>query len=168
MLKLDIEGLGIILYSSFAVASIQKGEDYLTTHYQDDIQIQPHIQNGTIVGFGTGSSGTYLLKVLDGYPPDQMMDQFQYKHRLAIHVKDRTVYIRDLYDLLDWDPHCPPNQTLELEDGIYHITLLSRKPKSGIIGDNQEILMYFQKLDQMPKLATEGIPMLVMDDNVSE
>ena len=45
-----------------------------------------------------------------------------------------------------------------LEDGAYEITVLTKKPGSGIIGDNQDIIIYFEKVEEMPKLMWEGVP----------
>lgn len=59
---------------------------------------------------------------------------------------------------MDWSSDC--ENILELENGIYHITLCTQVPKSGIYGDDQEIYVYLQKLDEMPLLAWEGVPQL--------
>lgn len=159
-ITLEISGLGIILYSPYAVAHIKEGEDYLQAHYLDDKDVQRHIQAGGLVAFATTTPGTFIIKALMGYPDEATRRAYPLHLRLGILVKGRTVCIRDLYDLMDWSAECPPEQRLELEDGYYHITLCSRRPPSGILGDNQTILMYFNPLDAMPDLATEGIPTL--------
>ena len=159
-IALEIVGIGIILYSPFAVTHIAEGEDYLSEHYTHEDQIQSHIQRGTIVGFGTCSSGEFVIHVLNGYPEDRVLDSHDFKLRLGIQVNDRTVLIRDLYDLMEWTADCPSEQKFELDDGFYHITLCSSTPVSGILGDQQDILMYFRPLDSMPALATRGVPEL--------
>ena len=63
---------------------------------------------------------------------------------------------------MDWVPQCPPEHVLELDDGIYHVTLCSDVPESGVIGDNQHIDVYLHPLNKFPRLATEGIPTLCM------
>jgi hypothetical protein len=61
---------------------------------------------------------------------------------------------------MDWQPECPAEQTIELNDGFYHVTLCSDAPESGILGDNQTIDVFFQKLEAFPTLAKHGIPTL--------
>lgn len=46
-----------------------------------------------------------------------------------------------------------------LDDGYYHVTLFGGMPDSGILGDNQTINIYLQKLDAMPDIKYNGVPM---------
>ncbi len=162
-MTLEICGLGIIFYSPPAAAHIAEGENYLIANYMAEDQVQPHIQRGTIVGFGTASPGVYILHILKGYPDAQTLAESTYKLRLGIEVKDNTLCFRDLYDLMDWTAECPPEQCIALDDGYYHITLCSNRPESGIVGDNQHIQVYFNTLNQMPNLVSRGVPTLVTD-----
>lgn len=159
-IELDIDGLGIIFYSPFAAAHIAEGEDYLSSHYSNEEQVQPHIQSGTIVGFGTGSPGRFSISVASGYPSNDTLRSCEYKLRLGIQVRGKTVCVRDLYDLMEWSAHCPSDQTFNLDDGYYHITLCSNRPPSGIVGDGQKIEAYFNKLPAMPALDKIGVPTL--------
>ena len=59
---------------------------------------------------------------------------------------------------MDWNAECPNNQFVEVENGFYHITLCSNIPESEVLGDNQEIFVYLNKLDTMPKLKYAGVP----------
>lgn len=157
---LDVSGLGIVMYSPSSASHISPGEDYLASHYLTAEQVQPHIQAGTLVGFGTGSPGTFLLRLRSGYPTDARLTACEHKLRLGVRVKDRTLCFRDLYDLMDWAPSCPEDQTLEIEDGWYHVTLSSDAPASGVLGDRQVIEVHLARLDAMPRLAAQGIPKL--------
>lgn len=65
---------------------------------------------------------------------------------------------------MEFNPECPEDQVLYLEDGFYHITLNTKMPDSGIWGDDQVIYLYFNKIKKMPELSWEGIPMLVEDE----
>lgn len=159
-ITLDIAGPGIILYSPFAAAHIAEGEDYLSTHYSVEEQVQPHIQQGTLVGFGTSTPGAFTLNFLEGYPDERTLDDAEYKLRLGIHVKDGMICVRDLFDLLEWSAECPPGQTLEMKDGFYHLTLHSDRPASGILGDGQVISVYSKELPALPALNTQGVPTL--------
>jgi hypothetical protein len=159
-LILSIKGIGIILYAPFFAKCIPEGEDYLSTSYTTDEQVQSHIQKGTIVGFGTGTPGTFILKTHYGYPDVDFLKNCEFRLRLGLQVVGRLICVRDLFDLLQWRAECPPLQSIVMDDGIYHVTLCSNLPVSGILGDNQVINMFFQKLDTFPNLAKQGIPTL--------
>lgn len=159
-IKLQIAGLGIVFYSPASAAHITEGENYFAAHYKTDEQVQPHIQEGSLVGFATGSPGDYELRFHEGYPTEKFVRESTFKLRLGLRCSDGVVCFRDLYDLFEWSAECPPAQMLTLPDGIYHVTLCSNVPRSGIIGDNQEIHVYLQLLDRFPALAREGVPTL--------
>jgi len=160
IMKLSIYGIGIILYSDYAVSHIKYGENYLEENYTEPVDVLKQIYSGSLVGFGTGSSGTYHLQFLGGYPNNVELQKFEYKLRLGINVKDNRIIFRDLYDLMEWNPNYPDDQVFPIENGYYHITLCSNTPKSGILGNDQKIFIYFNKLESMPKLKFEGVPML--------
>lgn len=159
-ISLDIAGLGIIFYSPRSASHIPEGADYFASNYQTDQQVQAHIQNGSIVGFCTGTSGQFRIAFYDGYPSDDLIRDSEFKLRLGLHCEDGVVCFRDLYDLMDWRSECPAGQTLELSNGLYHVTLCSNAPESGILGDNQQIDFYLQPLDAFPRLSKVGVPTL--------
>ncbi|MGV3607911.1 MAG: hypothetical protein ACO1RA_16005 [Planctomycetaceae bacterium] len=155
-------GTAIVFHSPKSTEHIQEGDDYLQSSYSTEDQVQSHIQKGTLVGFGTGSPGTFVLRFHSGYPSDEFLVQSDFKLRLGLSCFGGAVCFRDLYELLDWKAECPSQQVLELDDGVYHITLCSNRPASGIIGDNQVIHCYLQMLDRFPDLAKQGVPTLCM------
>ena len=159
-IELEIEGLGIIMYSPFATADITEGENYFSPHYSTPEQVQQHIQVGTIVSFGTSSPGTYLLDFVSGYPEQSILESSEFKLRLGIEIRNGVLCVGDVFDLMDWTKEIPPERIVEIENGFYHISLCSNTPASGIIGDSQEILVYMNKLESMPKLANLGVPTL--------
>ncbi len=61
---------------------------------------------------------------------------------------------------MEWAPECPASQTFALADGYYRVTLCSDVPASGILGDEQAIDVYFERWEEMPAVAAEGIPTL--------
>src|SRR6266540_2042975 len=150
-ITLDISGLGIVFHSPQAAKHIAEGSDYLTSNYMTDQQVQSHIQKGSIVGFGTGSPGIYVLKFHSGYPDDTYLQKCEFKLRLGLECRGGLVCFRDLYELMDWRADCPITQTLKLDDGFYHVTLCSTRPASGVLGDNQEIQFYLHKLEEFPR-----------------
>jgi len=125
------------------VAHIDEDEDYLTQKYMTAQQVADHVNRGTIVGFSTGSSGNYILKIRDGYPDEHILDRSDFVLSLAVEVRDRQLCIRDLYDLMEWAFELPVEQIVILDNGYYHITVFSNLPKSQIRGDHQEIYLYF-------------------------
>jgi hypothetical protein len=157
-IELQVSGLGIVLYSPSSAGSIPKGFNFLSNGYKTVEQVQAHIQKGTIIGFGTGSPGIYVLEFHAGYPLEEYVQSCEFKLRLGLKCIEGQVCVRDLYDLLEWDPVCPEQQILSLEEGYYHLTICSNTPPSGVRGDFQRIDLFFQKLDEMPQLATNWIP----------
>lgn len=159
-MRLEISGVGFIIYSPFATSHIVEGEDYLETGFANPQEVERQAQEGKLVGVCTSSPGSFLFEVLEGYPSDDTLGENKYKLRLGVEVRDTTLCIRDLYDLIDWSSDCPPEQELKVENGFYHVTLLSGDPASGLLGDDQRILIYLQKLNEMPLLRYNGVPTL--------
>ena len=95
-----------------------------------------------IVPFCTGSPGDYTIRVCMGLPTDEQKLNYDYKLQVGFIVRDNELYIRDVYDLMDWTKECNLNQRIEIESGFYIITLLTIIPQSSIIGDHQIIDMF--------------------------
>ncbi len=102
----DIAGLGIIMYSPSSAAHIHEGEDYLQPHYWAPADVRDHIQAGTIVAFATGTPGSFLLRIHDGYPGERLASAAGAELRLGLR-SDGVVVFRDLYDLLEWTARHP-------------------------------------------------------------
>ena len=159
-IELQIAGVGIIFHSPDSALHISEGEDYLTSSYTSEEDIQKHIQAGSIVGFGTSSPGTFLLRFHDGYPTNDALRKAEFKLRLGLQCRGGLACFRDLFELLDWQADCPREQCLDLADGYYHVTLQSDRPSSGRIGDNQIIEFYLHPLESFPRLSKQGVPTL--------
>ncbi len=159
-ITLEIVGLGIIFYSPFSTAAIREGEDYLSSCFSDPDLVEQQALAGRIVGVATGTPGRFQLHPRPGYPPENLFDSYPHQLRLGVEVRDGGLHVRDLYDLLQWTATCPAAQIIPLRPGFYHLTLLSRDPASGIMGDDQEILVYYQPLSEMPALRYNGVPTL--------
>lgn len=159
-LTLEISGIGLIMYSPFATSHITRGANYLEQHYWNPSDVARHIREGTIAGFCTGSSGTYEIQAYVGVPTLGFLAQYPWLIRLALRVEDDAICIRDLYDLMDWDPRCPAEQFLAVDSGSYCVTIGSRPPESGVIGDHQEIVMCVERMPEIPQLTWQGVPFL--------
>jgi len=161
-IKIEIAGLGIIFYSPFAVAHIADGTNFLSSSFWKPDEVAKYVNQCRIPAFCTGSPGTYKLRIFDGPYPDSIIETSARTIRLGIEVRDLSICFRDLYDLMDWRSSCPQEQNVSLADGFYRVTVMTRLPASGILGDNQEIDMYFEKYLEMPKLNWPGVPELII------
>lgn len=159
-ISLSIDGLGLALYSDAAMQYVEEGADFFTQEFSTPEQVVSHIQKGDIVGFCTGSGGDYCLRFREGYPDSETDAQYPVSIRLALHVKGNTMSVIDLAWLMEWSAEVPEEQQLHVEEGYYHLTILTRLPSSGIRGDQQTIYIYMQKLEEMPALRWNGIPQL--------
>lgn len=155
-----IDGLGIALYSPGMVTEIADGSNFLMDEFNRPEDIGGHIRKGDITAFCTGTPGQFELRIRNGYPSEEIMGKFPVAIRLGIQVKGGSIHIVDLYWLMEFSTECPVEQIVEMSDGFYDITVLTRKPESGVWGDNQTIYLYFHELPQMPELVWNGAPPL--------
>lgn len=159
-IALEIQGLGIILYSPHAVAHIAEGSNYLESDFTEPADVARHVMDCGLTGFCTGSSGIFSLKFIDGPPDEKAFQTSHYKIRLGLQIKGSSICVRDLYDLIMWDSSCPENQRFHVPDGWYRLTVLTSIPPSGIVGDNQTIIIYLESIPEKPALRWEGVPLL--------
>lgn len=151
---------GILLYSPFAAQNIREGENYFDAHYSEPQEVATHIRAGTLVAFQTEEPGTFILKFFRGDPTKAQLRAYEFQIALGIEVRDRTLCARDVDDLCDWKPECPESQKVVVEDGFYHLLLLSRTPPSGELGDDQEVLIFMERRAAMPPISWQGVPSL--------
>lgn len=163
-MEIGIDGLGFALYSPDSTKDIPLESDFFEDEFMRPQDIERHIKKGDVVGFCTGTSGDFILKFREGYPDEKIDEEFPLTIRMGIEVKGGKINVVDVYWLMEFNPECPEDQVLYLEDGFYHITLNTKMPDSGIWGDDQVIYLYFNKIKKMPELSWEGIPMLVEDE----
>lgn len=159
--QLDLDGLGIIFYSPHAVSHIHAGERYLMEHYNKVEDVVQHIYEGSIVGFATGSPGTFMLTIYqDIYPNfDELAPDWALK--LCLTVTENTVFFRDLYTLMRYKEATDSDIKITLENGNYEVIVCSWMPETDIRGDHQAIHIYFNKKEELPKLHYEGVPSFV-------
>lgn len=159
--NLEAQGFGFILCSPFATADISDGEDFLESNFEQPSDVEKLAKECSIVGVSTGSPGNFLFEIYYGYPTDDTLEKFEFRLRLGVEVRGKLLEIRDLFDLMDWTKNCPKEQTIKLnDDGFYHITLLSKLPKSGLLGDKQKVLVFLHHLDSKPDVDVKGVPTL--------
>ena len=157
--KLSTEGPGIVLYSQNSVIC-NEGDDYFSKEFNTPQKVAAHIKKGDIIGFNTGSAGNYNVKIGLDYPSMQLMAEYPVAIRLALDVKGGSVNIIDLFWLSEWSHDVPDEQKIDISDGVYHVTVLTKKPDSGIWGDDQDILIFFKNIEEMPELTWSGVPFL--------
>jgi hypothetical protein len=159
-IDVDIQGLGFILYSPPAVAHIAEGADYFQDHFARPVDAARHVMDGQLTAFGTGSPGSFLLRVSVGPPDDSRVEAAEFKLRLGLQVRSGVVCVRDLYDLMQWSADCPSSQQFPVADGWYRLTVFTSPPPSGILGDAQQIDLVMEPVSCKPALRWDGVPSL--------
>lgn len=159
-IQLDIDGMGIVIYSKKAMENVQEGDDFFNKEFSTPQKVAEHIRKGDIIGFNMGSPGNYNLHIRNGYPNENVLSDNPIAIRLALNVIGNEISFIDLYWLMEWSNYIPKEQKIVVNDGIYHVTVLTRKPSSGILGDNQDIYIYFNKIEKIPELKWDGVPSL--------
>jgi len=122
-IKLDLVGLGIIFYSLKSVEHIKEGERFLMTKYNDAEDVLKYIYNGTLVGFCTCSPGRYILNIHVDDSPLTYITGPDFSLKLCIRVTDNRVFFDDLYALLSWQRDQSEVDSIEIENGIYKVTV---------------------------------------------
>ena len=161
-INLTTDGMGIVFYSPETNKDIPEGYDFLKAEFWQPEEVVKHIYKGDVVGFCTGP-GDYTLKFREGYPDEKLDEEYPVSLRLGIDIQDDKLCMIDLFWLTEWSKDCPEDQILTITPGFYHITLCTRKPNSGVWGDEQTIYVYLNKLDSMPTLKWNGVPTLFKD-----
>ncbi|MBR1824883.1 MAG: hypothetical protein IJ779_11755 [Ruminococcus sp.] len=162
-IELCLDGIGIAIYSDGCMNGIAEGSDFFNAELADPKKAAGHIRKGDISCFCTGSGGDYTLKIRQGYPDAETYSSYPVSISLGLEVKGGKVSFIDIYWLMEWSGNVPEDQQIELEDGFYHLTVLTRLPESGYWGGDQTIYIYFNKLDAMPQLTWQGVPQLFTD-----
>ena len=122
-INLSIAGIGVIIYSPFAARHITEGEDFLSSHFWEPEMVAKYVSSCQIAAFCTGSPGNYAIKLIDGVYPAADINNAKAKIRLGIEVRDQTLCVRDLYDLMEWKTECPAKQAISIQDGFYLLTV---------------------------------------------
>ena len=159
-ISLFIDGMGMVLYSPFAVKKISAGSDFLTKGLWNPEDVKRQVESCRIVPFCTGSPGHYIINCYEGLPDADYLSKFKYILQLGIIVRNDTVCIRDLFDFIQWEPDCPQEQKITIPSGYYVMTICSSTPASGITGDDQLIEIHFLKIDFFPAAKVNGVPLL--------
>lgn len=157
--SLSTDGVGIAIYSPESIG-FNEGDDFFSKEFSTPEMVAGHIKKGDIIGFDTGSSGSFNMKIRSGYPSQELLEQYPVALRLALVVKGGKVAMIDLLGLTEWSDEVPEEQVIDIADGIYHVTVMTRKPASGRLGDNQDIYLFFNPIDAMPELKWTGVPYL--------
>lgn len=161
---LDIDGMGIVFFSAQTMKYVAPETNFLSTEFTQPSQIADHIKKGDITAFCTGSSGSFDICFLMGYPTADMLEKFPVSIRLALDVQGGSIQFCDLFWLSKWNTDFPKDQVISMPDGFYDVTVCTRLPESGYWGEDQTILMYFNKVGALPDLSWTGVPYLFTED----
>lgn len=159
-ISIFIDGMGMVLYSPFAVKKIPVSDDFLTKELWNPADVKRHVESCQIIPFCTGSPGDYIIDCYEDLPSKDYLSKFKYILQLGIIVRNDTVCIRDLFDFTNWEPNCPEEQKIKITSGYYIMTICTSTPSSGITGDNQLIEIHFSKIDFFPATICNGVPLL--------
>ena len=85
-IHLSIDGMGIVFYSPETNKNIPEGCDFFNEEYSKPEDVSKHIKKGDVVGFCTGSSGTYTLRFREGYPAESLLEEYSVAIRLGIDI----------------------------------------------------------------------------------
>ncbi len=160
-IRLMTDGMGIVFYSPETNRDVPEGCNFFEEEYSKPEDVARHIKKGDVVGFCTGSGGNFMLKFREGYPKEDLLAEYPVVLRLGIDIQDEKLCVIDLFWLMEWSTECPLEQMISIDPGFYHITLCTKKPDSGIWGDEQTIFVYLNKLNSMPELTWPGVPQLL-------
>ena len=90
-IRLSVEGLGIILYSPWAVQHIRPGTDYLEEAFLDGCDIARHVNASSLTGFATGGGGDFDLIVSLDPPNAEALQGVEFKVELGLRSEERRV-----------------------------------------------------------------------------
>lgn len=164
VMHLSIDGMGIVFFSAETMKYVAPGTDFLTAEFIQPHQIAEHIKKGDITAFCTGSGGDFNIHFLSGYPSADANKEYPVSIRLGIEVQGGSIQFCDLFWLSNWNTDFPESQLISMPNGFYDVTVCTRLPESGYWGENQTILMYFNKVDSMSELSWTGVPYLYTED----
>ena len=139
-IRLMTDGMGIVFYSPETNRDVPEGCNFFEEEYSKPEDVARHIKKGDVVGFCTGSGGNFMLKFREGYPKEDLLAEYPVVLRLGIDIQDEKLCVIDLFWLMEWS---------------------TKKPDSGIWGDEQTIFVYLNKLNSMPELTWPGVPQLL-------
>ncbi|MEO8841482.1 MAG: hypothetical protein ABI591_11745 [Kofleriaceae bacterium] len=159
-LSFHIAGPGLVIYSPFAMADVASGTHFLEERFSEMEDVGAFIRAGTLAGFNMGSPGTYHLDLQLGVLDVPNIAAYPWWIRLALEVRDQTVCVRDLYDFSRWKPACPKAQTFTIPNGYYRLAVGTRPSDSEIVGDDQDIMVVFEPVLELPALTWESVPFL--------
>lgn len=159
-MKFDLVKPGIIFYSLNSVEFLKEGQNFLYkegSYYKPETMLK-YNDEGSLVGFLTGSMGTFFLHILVGQMPSTSVTKPEFTFKLYIQVTDNKVYFNEMDVLISWKKDHESIPYIELENGFYEVAVDSWASDSGKLGHNQQINLYFLKVDTLPKLEYKLIP----------
>lgn len=163
-MRLSIDGMGIVLFSAETMSYVCEGTDFMMTEFMQAEHIAEHINKGDITGFCTGSGGDFDMHFLSGSPEAGIEQQYPISAKLGLEVKGGSIQFCDLFWLTKWDTNFPEDQIIKMPSGFYEVTIFTKCPESGYWGEDQTILIYFNKVDKLPELSWTNVPYLYTED----
>ena len=169
---LPLDGLGMLFYSEGAVKHIPVGEDYFEKVFSQPQKVSEHIRQGDMIGICTGGeSADFELRFRSGSPSEEIQQKYPAQLQFAIHVMGTKLNVVDVYWLMRWKNDCPKEQQVEIESGIYQMTVCGEPPLSALEEQFSEeeceeyanrprvVYIFLDRLEAMPEQDwNKGVP----------
>ena len=159
-LTFHIAGPGIVIYSPFAMAHVAPGTNFLEESLTELEDVGELVRAGQLAGFNMGSPGTYHLTLMLGTLDVPTIARYPWWIELSLEARGETVCVRDLFDFSHWRPECPADQTFTTPDSCYRVMAGTRPSDSAIVGDDQDIMVVFEPVSELPTLTWHSVPFL--------
>jgi hypothetical protein len=123
IVELESPGLQIIMYSPFAASEMEDGRDY-AARLPDGRDLVDHMNDCRMLAVGTRwPEHGYWLHFSSSL--DHAVIARASDHALfGVEVRDQQLCVRAGDDLFRWDPACPNEQLVSIEDGFYMVTAM--------------------------------------------
>ncbi|ORX43926.1 hypothetical protein BCR36DRAFT_586396 [Piromyces finnis] len=162
--EIELQGLGFVFHSGGILKSRENGYDFLENEFWEPEDVCKYVNKGDMTAFCTGSPGSYNLNFYNGVQSDNEGEdnkKYAAEVHLAIKIDSGILYIRDLYELSEWDRECKETEFLSLDNGIYLLSAYKNEITSDEFYENgQDIDIFLHKVEEMPKLDFDNVPML--------
>jgi len=113
--------------------------------FRADIPIRTYntLREDTGFDFGQETSGRYMVRIRIGEPGAKVRAAYPVTSRAVVSVRDNTIHLQDIFDLMGFDLDCTADYTAAVPDGFYHVTMCVVYPGGENTADPRNIYIYF-------------------------
>lgn len=156
IVELASPGLQILMFSPFAVGEMEAGRDY-AAKFPDGRDLIDHMNECRLLALGTRwPQREYWLHFSSSM--DHTVIARASDHALfGVEVRGQQLCVRGGDDLFEWQPRCPDEQLVTIEDGFYMVTAMMLPVA---VGEAVRIYLHFAPAPAPPELGYADIPEL--------